>query len=194
MVSKLILYLVPLLLLYQSSGEGLITQPKPYDDGEAYEIYSTLLPSGWPWRVANAKRLVISNESGGHKMCLPKAEPKWEKIIGEAISEYVKLNQHPWLLQRQFKIEKPYDLVTPNEFKAALGQGNWDNFYRHYPDSGGLIHFSAVGFNTDKTVAVVYMSHSCGLRCGHGEYHFLQKIDGKWVPLDWIGERCSWSS
>jgi hypothetical protein len=70
MVSKIILCLVPLLLLYKSSGEGLVTQPKPYDDAEAYEVYSTLLPSSWPWRVAKAKRLVISSESGSYTMCL----------------------------------------------------------------------------------------------------------------------------
>ncbi len=140
MVSKLILGLIPLLMLHQSSGEGLVTQLKPYDDAEAYEVYSTLLPSGWPWRVAKAKRLVILSESVSYyTMCL-KPKPESEKIIGQAISEYVKLNQQRWLLQRQFKIEKPYDLVTSDELMAAFGQGSsWNNFYRQYPDSGGFI-------------------------------------------------------
>jgi hypothetical protein len=62
------------------------------------------------------------------------------------------------------------------------------------PYTGGWIELSAIGFNADKTVAVVYMGHLCGGLCGGGQFHVLQKKDGKWEPLKWQGKRCAWVS
>ena len=77
---------------------------------------------------------------------------------------------------------------------TLMSQGRWNEYYRQYPDSGGLLEFSAVGFNPDKTIAVVYMGHSCGDLCGGGTFHVLEKIDGKWKPLEWKGSSCAWAS
>jgi hypothetical protein len=71
---------------------------------------------------------------------------------------------------------------------------NWDEFYKQYPDSGGFVDLSAVGFNADKTVAIVSKGRWCGSLCGEGAYQVLQKIDGNWIPLKWSGELCSWVS
>jgi len=185
-----ILPLISSLLLYQSSAVSTDNQPKPYEDAEAYEVYSTILR---PWQVANAKSLVIRSETKGYKMCLRPDEDS-EKIIGQAISQYVKLNEKNWLLKRGFNIEKPYELVPYDELRSALKQGWWENFYKQYPNSGGWIELSAIGFNADKTVAVVYMGHHCGGLCGGGGFHVLQKKDGKWAPLTWKGSSCAWES
>ena len=56
------------------------------------------------------------------------------------------------------------------------------------------MELSAVGFNVNKTVAVVYMGHYCGALCGGGGFHVLKKKDGKWVALDWKGSSCAWAS
>jgi hypothetical protein len=191
-----LLFILPLissLLLYQSSAVSTDNQPKPYEDAEAYEVYSTILPTEWPWQVAKAKSLVIRSETKGYKMCLSPDEES-EKIIGQAISQYVKLNEKTWLLKRGLNVEKPYELVPYEELSSALKQGWWENFYKQYPNSGGWIELSAVGFNADKTVAVVYMGHHCGGLCGGGGFHVLQKKDGKWAPLTWKGSSCSWVS
>jgi hypothetical protein len=170
--------------------------PKPYLDREAYEIYSTILPSEWPWREANAKVLVIRRETKDYDMCL-RPDKESEAIVGPAIADYVKKNESPQLLQQMFSIEKPYQLIAADDldslFKNSVG-GGWEEFYRLYPNSGGYIEFSAVGFNKDRTVAVVYMGHGCGGLCGGGEFHVLEKKEGEWIPLEWKGNRCVWDS
>jgi hypothetical protein len=81
-----------------------------------------------------------------------------------------------------------------DELKSAIQTAGWEGFYQRYPDSGGWIELSAVGFNVDKTVAVVYMGHHCGPLCGSGGFHVLEKKDGKWVALGWEGSGCAWAS
>jgi hypothetical protein len=57
-----ILPLISSLLLYQSGAVSTDNQPKPYEEAEAYEVYSAILPAEWPWRAANAKSFKM--ESG----------------------------------------------------------------------------------------------------------------------------------
>ena len=193
MLLQVILLLISSLALSQDSAVKTDNSPKPYEDAEAYKVYSAILPTGSVWQVHKAKTLVIRRETRDYKMCL-QPEPESERIIGQAISEYVKLSEKTWLLQRQFSIEKPYELIAYDELRSALKPGSGENFYKQHPDSGGWIELSAVGFNADKTVAVVYMGHHCGSLCGGGRFHVLQKKDGKWVPLKWKGSRCDWVS
>jgi hypothetical protein len=192
-LQKVLLLLSISFLFSQGAPVRTASAPKPYVDSEAYEVYSAILPSEWPWRVAHAKSLVIRSETRDYEMCL-RPEKESEELVGPAISDYLKVNGKTWLLQQQFGIELPYQLTTDDELKAALGRGGWPGFYTQFPDSGGWIEFSAVGFNADKTVAVVYMGHSCGGLCGGGGFHVLQKKDGKWMPLKWKGSSCFWDS
>ncbi len=193
MLRQVILLLVTTSLLYQSAPVTTDKLPTPYEDADAYEVYSAILPSEWPSQVAHAKTLIVLGTTKKYEMCLH-AEKESEEIVGPAISAYVKLNEKPWLLQQKLSIETPYKIIASDEFKSVFKQGDWENFYRQYPDSGGWIELSAVGFNADKTVAVVYMGHSCGGLCGGGSFHVLQKKDGEWVSLDWKGTSCAWSS
>lgn len=182
-----------ILLLVSFCSLSPQTAPAAYEDADAYEIFSTILPTEWPLRVAHAKRLVIRSETKAYEMCL-RPETEWEEKVGPAISDYLRLNKKPWLLQPRLSSEAPYEFMTADEFKTTLDHGGWDGFYIQHPKSGGLIELSAVGFNHDKTVAVVYMGHSCGMLCGGGAFHVLEKKDGKWTDMDWKGLRCSWVS
>jgi hypothetical protein len=196
MLLQVILLLISSLALSQDSAVKTDNPPKPYEDAEAYEVYSTIIPTGWLRQAQEVKTLVIRKETRAYKMCL-RPEGESEKIIGEAISDYVKLSEKAWLLQQRLNIEKPYELIAYDELKLALKQGGWENFYKQYPNSGGYwIELSAVGFNADKTVAVVYMEHRrAGLGLGSGgKFHVLQKQDGKWAPLKWKGRSCAWES
>ena len=59
----MLLFLVTYVLLCQSEPPRQKKQPNLYDVHEAYEVYATLLPSEWPWRVAHAKKLMIRSET-----------------------------------------------------------------------------------------------------------------------------------
>ena len=192
MLGKVTSLLILALLLSQgvisSSGKA-----PPYKDQEAYDVYSAIIPLEWPLRDAHAKGLIIQSETQGYEMCL-RPQDEWQEKIGPAISDYVRLNAKPSLLQPRIKVEVPYRLIIADELGFAIQTAGWEGFYQRYPDSGGWMELSAVGFNASKTVAVVYMGHHCGPLCGGGGFHVLEKKDGKWVALDWNGSSCAWAS
>jgi len=171
------------------------TVPETYRVPEAYEIYATLLPGEWPVTVAHTKKMIIRAETASYEMCL-KPEGESIAVVGPAIANFLEVNKKPWLLEKTIPMELPYEFVFEKELDAifASGPGGWKSFYEKYPDSGGYNEVSAVGFNKDKTVAVVYVAHSCGGLCGSGSFKVLQKKDEKWQPLNWKGSQCAWVS
>jgi hypothetical protein len=170
-------------------------QPKPYEVAEAYQVYATVLPNRWPVTVAHAKKLLIQAETVDYTNCL---KPEGDSIatVGAAIKSYEELNQHSWLLGKTLQMDQQYDLIYAAEIKGMFSQGasGWKNFYERYPESGGWTELSAVGFNAEKTVAVFYVGHHCGMLCGGGEFHVLEKKEGTWRPMTWKGSSCSWFS
>lgn len=169
------------------------TTSSAYDDADAYEVYAAVLHSEGPLRVAHAKQLVIRRETRPYEMCL-KPDSEIQAKVGPAIADYLKQNERKWLLQPRLSFTSPYQFLETSKFEALFGQGGWDEYYRQYPESGGLIEFSAVGFDVKKTIAVVYMGHLCGPLCGRGTFHVLEKRDGKWKPLEFKGSSCAWMS
>jgi hypothetical protein len=57
-----------------------------------------------------------------------------------------------------------------------------------------LIELSAVGFNADETIAVVFIGYHCGEECRGGEFRALEKKTGKWKLLTGKGlwNHCVW--
>jgi hypothetical protein len=70
--------------------------------------------------------------------------------------------------------------VVSDAIHTLLKSDGWDGFYKRYLDSGGFIIVSPVGFNPDKTQAIVYSGSSCGSLCGRWSFHLLEKVAGKW--------------
>jgi hypothetical protein len=109
---------------------------------------------------------------------------KSERKCEDAINDYFHVTKRVWLLQRNFRIEQPYELVSLDTFFKEHGkEGGWKDFFEPYPDSGGLIEMSPVAFNKTKTLAVVYTAHGCGWLCGFWGFHLLEKVDGKWKEV-----------
>jgi len=171
-------------------------QPETYLEPEAYIVYAALLPDNQIWGnwASKAKSLVIQQETTTRTVngqeCLPRGIEVREAWLG-VVDDYKKQNQMPRLLVRSFPLEKPYDLV---ESQQILTVPSWDSFYTRYPESGGFIQLSAVGFNADKSKALVYISHHCGTLCGTGGYVFLEKRDGKWARATLKASLCGWIS
>lgn len=207
MLRQIPLLSVLFLVFSQSFIFGQTDKLPIYEDETAYEVYSTILT---PQEVkqSQSKNFVIRGETlknfgalidpeSDSPICLrPDAESA--KIIGTAVEDYVKVNKTKWRLQEKFKLEIPYKLVSSEKVISIIrplsNKEDWTEFYKQYPDSGGFVDLSAVGFNADKTVAVVSKGRWCGSTCGEGRYYVLQKKDGKWIPLEWKGEFCSWVS
>lgn len=192
-----------LMMLFLSFSSVLLGQEKtkPYDDSDVYKVYDVIIRNEWPISVAKATRLVLQAETttipgfGENKLCL-KPAPGDEPTLGPLLASYTKANEKPWVLQKNFKLDIPYEIVPRSELDKifAPNSDGWKPFNTKYPNSGGFIHMSAVGFNADKTLALVYMGHLCGGLCGGGTHHLLEKREGKWIEIPWRGETCMWAS
>ena len=61
-----------------------------------------------------------------------------------------------------------------------MPEEGWKEFYQLYPQSNGYLHFSRVGFNKERTEALVHVGWMRGSLEGQGQYFLLSKKDGKW--------------
>lgn len=193
------------ILLIIGLAAACVAQAPPaiYDDPEAYAIYAVIF--GRKVSPDNKRRgpLIIANETTDYPSyeddkdaCL-KPEPAAEATFGPLIKAYHAANEKPSLLADKFNFAFKYELVpqaTIESFFGEKGQGSWTAFYKKFPRSGGFVYVSAVGFNSDRTLALVYAGHSCGGLCGGGGYRFLKKVDGKWTEINFPGQTCTWVS
>ena len=158
---------------------------KPYDDSDAYQIYSVLIPQEESYGFAKGT-LIIQEETASNApvvgACLDAETVKQFKV---AISDYERSRTKPWLLNRHFQIEKPYEIVNKQTLALLRGHGldRWDDYYDRYPQSGGWVFLSPIGFNKTKTQAIVYTGSICGGLCGRSGFHVLEKVHGQWKEV-----------
>ena len=122
-------------------------------------------------------------------MC-PQPEGEFQETVGPALKDYLLVNLSPWLLQQKFDTDLSYELVSNEQLLSVLSNHQWEIFEARYPESRGWVAFSAVGFNQDRTVAVVHVSHSCGELCGTAGFHVLKKKNDVWIPVEFEGWGC----
>jgi hypothetical protein len=173
----------------QKQKPGDATEPAPYTSVEAYEVYSTILGTAFP---SQSTQLVILGETVTHHFTCPIPDEQSKNIVGPAVDDYVAVNRQRRLLRPNLNLPRPYILISGAELSSLINFVTWEKFYSKYPQSGGYINLSAVGFNQSKTVAVLSWSLVSGSLGGHGEFRFLKKVDGKWVPLTFRGSACNW--
>jgi hypothetical protein len=164
---------------------------KPYDIEDAYQVYSLLLPHEESYGFAKGKLVIQQDTAKTHEVQTSCLTIEAANKFKDAISDFDRLENKSWLLQRRFEIAKPYILVSSDTVRQVFRQlpGGWDNFYKRYPDSGGYLTLSPVGFNKDKTQAIVHTGSSCGGLCGRWGFHLLEKVQGKWKEVP--GVTCS---
>jgi len=160
------------------------------------------------------KRLVIRDTTSA-----PQALGPIEKCVGcaaflkeraDEIREFEQGNRSPKLLQSKFHLKLPYDLVPQSKvddlFRKVGPRDPWENFYAAFPAADGYVEVAAVGFNRNKTRAVVYAANHCGRLCGGGNYSFWEKglriygyilelwpFTGEWGP-SYPETNCIWVS
>lgn len=81
-----------------------------------------------------------------------------------------------------FDLRVKYMLVSEEELgEIDQYDSYWDEFYRRYPNSQGIMVFSRVGFNSSITQALVYMGNQSGPLSGAGFYLLLARDNGVWM-------------
>ena len=199
------LFLVLIFFGFRCSVSCQSNEPSIYNDNDSYDVYSSVLslPSGIS-NLPRSKLLLIRQDTLSSfgafvdqkpdtTTCL-KPTDEFKPIVGPAIEDLLLKNKTKWRLRKQFDIETPYKLVSSEQILELIKTQGWAGFNKAYPDSGAFIDLSAVGFNLDKSIAVLHKGGWCGELCGEGAYYVMQKKQGKWVPLDQWAIGCSWVS
>ena len=157
---------------------------------EEYAVYSAVIADMLDGeRVAfhtQAKLLVIQNQTGTDRTSNFDSEKNeqyaremFPTMMEGVMKNYRAQNSSPIRLQDSFDLKVKHVLVEKQVVEKAFGNG-WEEFYKRYPDSGGLIILSRVGFNAGMTQALVYIQQGCGALCGSGSYVLLEKRTDGW--------------
>jgi hypothetical protein len=168
--------------------------PQMYRDADAYDVYSAVIPMDtWYWQ--NSKALLILGEIPPKEWALGSSprgvfqgDTEFSKTFESVFKSFEIANQKSMVLEQHFVLQKPYRVVTKVELDEAFRrppqngiQDAWEGFRETFPDSSGYLILSGVGFNTDRTLAVVYVEHRCGNLCGAAQYYILEKRNRRWV-------------
>jgi hypothetical protein len=173
------LFLVTALLLWQTPRG-----PAPITDAEVYAIYSAHLARVQPEGRVPPAPLIIQAETEywDSPGCIREPiKSEWQEVV----TDYRRTNAKVSTIQGRLRLNMPYEFVSKEALLATLGsQGNWPEFHRLHPGSGGFMSLSAIGFNADKTRAMLYSSHGCGGMCGSGGFFLFEKVNGRWMGTE----------
>lgn len=181
--------------------------PKPYDVA-MYDVYSALIPNieqSWLPRLIDRpsdfrpEEVLIGVETLTFQCCSVfdgAAEPpsfaglvtdkRLKQAAESAIADYSKRNANMLELQRKFNLPHYY-LFTKAEQQSTSNAAACLAFQQKHPGYERWIELSAVGFNQDQTVAVVYLVETRATKdfcivwtSKTGEGRMLQNLGGKW--------------
>jgi hypothetical protein len=128
------------------------------------------MPPAWNitgWAITQEARTFPDTDGHGLRVCIQPPEDQ-KSIYVPLIEDYIARNKKKLSLKRQFELPE-FALVGPTETKAI--QERWPP-HTNSSNSGEvpvcpfnatvIFRVSAVGFNSDRTRALVYVGHSCG--------------------------------
>ena len=133
-----------------------------YEDPEAYAVYASILPSTEP--------LVLGPMTTTYELCLVPLDDQAETVLRPALDDWLKQNSTRWRLRENLAGTRQATVLSSHELEASFQHGTlgpdskegWAKFFHQHPTYPGWIEVSAVGFNHDKTIAVVYMAYTVG--------------------------------
>ncbi len=145
---------------------------------EDYAVYSTILADS---RYKN-KIIIISDYTLQSAFTPYSLNQDISNLSEDTISNYQTVKEDNQKLENNFAVEDNVLLLSEKERSILFrkGQNGWEKFYKKYSNVKGIISFSRVGFNQERTQALVSVSIGCGSLCGEGNLIFLEKENGKW--------------
>ena len=106
-------------------------------------------------------------------------EPLSPEASADPYPDYRSKNRVKYSLSCLFA-SKGASFITRAEIQSLLERGFWNAFHLSHPLTFGVLRLSRVGFNSDRTEAIVDFGFSCGGLCGHSSVWKFTKVDGQW--------------
>ena len=197
--------------LVRSLTVGILAQSLPTNvQSEEYQVYDAAIRKMFAGdkvtfdTQAKLKQILIRDRtitdyaSGSKKENWQQVKIRIPKLAEDTIAGYETNLKGPTDLKPNFDLPLKYYLLTSKECETIFTNPNnmdpatddWSKFYIKYPESGGYISLSNVGYNKARDQALVYFVHWCGMLCGTGNYLLLSKDETGWkvdtVAMIWI--------
>lgn len=187
MRSSVALTLVIALTTPAISQSGKAAQTPDYvTEPEALQIYATLVAGFWSGRPESPILLQQETDNTQVNACgdsfVPSPGPEWVEVR----KSFVQQNAGRKLLPLSLPIAQPYRLLTPAEFELFIGPLKVkypENYNEHSP---AYVRVSAVGFNANKTKAIVSVSLP-----DRGQVMGVELRDRKWITAP-NSSICTW--
>jgi hypothetical protein len=164
----------------------------PYENPEAYGVYSAVLSRGGQWDDSKSlvvlKELPVKEWPIGSPRDALHGDEEFRGNFASIFKSFEEANRQSLFLENHFVIQKSYQLVGLAELESAFHstkpdarRDGWEGFRQTFPNSTGYLILSAVGFNPEKTIAIVFVDYRCGGLCSSARYYILQKRDKDWI-------------
>jgi hypothetical protein len=114
-----------------------------------------------------------------------KRTQEWAKtgveVDNSTVEDFKRKSKDSISLEPRFRFLAKQVLISDQELEDSFKNGrSWPGFYERYPNAGGIVTLSRVGFNPEHDQAFLYVGISCGRLCGGGDYVLLSKDGGVW--------------
>jgi hypothetical protein len=155
---------------------------------EEYEIYSLVI------NESNAEKVVIKQKTTADTL-----QSYYYSILKEnnanidssVVINYYQMNGSSYYFDNNFNVSgKEIKLISTTEIQYIFsGQDindGWDEFFKEYPNSEGIVEFTRIGFNQNHNQALLEIGRQDASLGGSGKIIFLQKVKNTWIIKDSI--------
>jgi hypothetical protein len=174
-----------LILLLCSCGPGLsraTVTPSPNIEAGEYAVYSALIRQN-PIGYHLGASIVVREQTVADLDMFERTLENVHTLPASLVDSYRSRNAASYTLDPNLDIEQDYSMLPQAEFEQIFlhRKGSvWTTFQEAYPEAGGMIIFSRVGFDEKGEKALAEFGFRCGDLCGAGGLYLLVREDGSW--------------
>lgn len=171
---------------FQCSGEEYVN---PISDDE-YAVYSSFITQ----QFDNKSTIIILWDTGENDVANSASKYIGNKkspiLQNDTYSNFIVQNQVNARFRLSYnKLPTNVQLVNRSVINEIFSDSldlrkQWDNFYKRFPNAQGITSISRVGFNSNKSQALLYASTMKGYLWGSGDIYVFSKINGNWSLSD----------
>jgi hypothetical protein len=175
---------VLLVLLLCSCSPGLsraTATPPPDVELEEYAVHSALIRQN-PIGYDLGSSFVVREQTVADLDMFERTLENVRRLPTGLVDSYRSRNAASYTLSPELDVEQDYAMMPQEEFDQVFrSKGSvWTRFQANYPEAGGLITLSRVGFDEKGDKALAVFGFRCGDLCGAGGIYLLVKENGDW--------------